>query len=213
MQRSLAAFCLTALVSFAGAAGCGGDPVVAIPDLASVDKTASCASSFGQALTNSFGRADGTVLAVIQPGYQQCAQPNMTHLVVQVSMNGAAYRMVVDVLSNQGSPDVWFAEVDAPLQGGPWSEGWHPGQTFDYATNLGVHSTAFAPMKQADLVTKISSQIEIGARISIFATSEDRPDSAHLVHHWKPSHDGSIVVHPDSPSAHWLLMRFDEDVF
>src|SRR5262249_23663455 len=72
----------------------------------SIDKSAPCASTFGSALTDAFGRLDGTVVAVVPPNDQACAQPNMTHLVLQVEMEGAVYRMVLDVLSNQGSPDV-----------------------------------------------------------------------------------------------------------
>src|SRR5450432_3613923 len=118
------------------AIGCSSPPAHATTDAApdgnggiagtdAGDKAGPCASMFGTALTPAFGRIDGTVLAVVPPGDQACALPNATHLVVQVTMGGAAYRLVVDVLSNQGSPDVLLDELDAPLVGGAWTEGWH----------------------------------------------------------------------------------------
>ncbi len=75
----------------------------AMPD--ALDKSATCAPTFGNALTNAHGRLDGTVVAVVPPNDQACASPNMTHLVVQLSMGGAAYRMVVDVISDTGAND------------------------------------------------------------------------------------------------------------
>jgi len=179
---------------------------------ADVDKAATCATTFGSALTNAFGRFDGTVVAVVPPDDQACALPNRTHLVIQVSMGGSVYRMVVDVLSNQGSPDVLFHEIDAPLAAGPWAEGWHTGVALDYVTTLSMHSAAFTAMHEADLVAKIASEIDIGAKISVFSTSDGEPNSTHLVHRNATNADGAIVIHPDS-APHYLLMRFDEQSF
>ena len=136
--------------------------------------------------------------------------PNSTHLVLQVKMGGAAYRMVVDVLSSQGSPDVLFHELDAPLGAGAWAE---DSASFDYVTSLAVHSGAFVAMHEADLVAKITAELELGARISVFATSAGEPSSAHLVHRNLTGEDGAIVLRPDSSLPHYLLMRFDEQTF
>jgi hypothetical protein len=181
---------------------------------ADVDKSATCAATFGTALTAAFARIDGTVVAVVPPNDQACAAPNSTHLVVQVKMGGAVYRLVVDVLSNMGSPDVDFYEIDAPLPAPAWSDGWHTGVSLDYVTTLNVHSTSFTAMKEADLVAKITSEIDLGAKISIYATAgTTEPDSAHLVHRNLTNQDGAIVIHPDASPAHWMLMRFDEQTF
>lgn len=199
---------------------CGGgsndQPVDASPDAApdAIDKSATCAPTFGNQLTNAFGRLDGTIVAVVPPNDQMCAEPNMTHLVVQMRMGGDVYRMVVDVLSSQGSPDVGFFELDAPLVGPAWGDGWHPGLALDYPSQLMVHATQFTPMKQADLVAKITSELELGAKLSVFATSAGEPDSAHLIHRGKvASQDGAIVIGPDTASPHWLVMKFDENTF
>jgi hypothetical protein len=178
-----------------------------------VNKAAPCATTFGDALTNAFGRLDGTVVAIVPPNDQTCAMPNMTHLVIQVTWNGSAYRMVVDVLSDSGDPDVSFYEMNAPLADGAWAEGWHPGIDFDYVTTLSVHSTSFTAMTQANLVAKVTSEIALGSKISVFATSMDEPTSAHLVHRNVTNQDGAIVLGPDTKSPHYLLFRFSEQTF
>jgi hypothetical protein len=197
----------------ASAIDADASPVDAAPD---VDKAKACASTFGSALTNAFGRLDGTVVAVVPPNDQACAKPNSTHMVIQVAMGGATYRMVVDVLSSKGSPDLGFDEIDAPLAAGAWAEGWHPGVVLDYQSTLNVHSAAFTTMHQAELVAKITSEIDLGAKISVFATSSGasfEPDSAHLVHRNLQNADGAIVIRPDSAQPHWLLLRFLDQTF
>ncbi len=191
-------------------AACGSHAAPA-PD--ALDKAATCAATFGSALTAGFGRLDGTILAVVPPNDQACALPNSTHLVLQVTMGGAAYRMVVDVLSNQGSPDVWLHDLDAPLAGPAWSDGWHLDAPLDYATDLGLRATDFTEMNQADLVAKITSELDLGAHVSVFATAgSTEPDSAHLVHRNLANADGAIVIAPDT-APHYLAMRFDEQTF
>jgi hypothetical protein len=178
-----------------------------------VDKSATCATTFGSALTNAFGRLDGTLLAVIPPNDQNCAMPNSTHLVIQVTMGGAAYRMVVDVLSDQGNPDVFFYEFDAPLAGGAWADGWHTTATLDYATTLNLHSASFAEMNEATVVAKLTSELSLGSHISIFATDQDETSSAHLIHRNTTNADGAIVINPEAATPHYMLIRFDEQDF
>lgn len=166
-------------------------------------KAAACASTFGNALTDSFGRADGTIVAVVPAGHPTCPQPNGTHLVLQMTIDGAVYRMVTNL-------DVLTHAVDAPLAGGTWSEGWHPGVQFDYATTLGVTANDFDlnPSPEA----WITNQLEIGAHVSVFATSQSYHDSAHLVHRNTTNMDGAIVVDPET-SPHYLLFRFSNQAF
>jgi hypothetical protein len=186
---------------------------------ADVDKSAPCVESdaaFGWTLTNSFGRLDGTVVAVIPPGDEACASPNDTHLIIEVMMQGFVYRMVVDVLSNTNAPDsgtdVFFYEMDGALQDGAWSEGWHTGISLDYATTLSLHSTQFAEMNQAEAVAQITSEVQLGTHISVFGTSQDEADTAHLVHRNVTNQDGAIVINPET-APHYLLLRFAEDTF
>jgi len=207
-------------------ASCGGEGTPATqdagPDAVAADaagddggKAAACASTFGGELTAAFGRIDGTVLAVVGPADTQCAMPNDDHLVVQVTMHGAAYRMVVNVLATGASPDVFLTEVDAPLAGGAFEEGWHPGYALDYVATLGVHADAFTPHPMAELVALVTDAITVGAPISVYATSSGGTyaHSAHLVHRNDPNEDGAIVLRPDTGTPRYLLFRFGDQTF
>jgi hypothetical protein len=210
------------LVVLALLAGCREVP--ALPDArvrddaaidAPLDKARACAVVFGSSLTNSFGRLDGTVRAVVPPGHPTCPMPNGTHLVVQVMMAGQAYRMVTNVLSDSGDPRVFLHELDAPLAGPAWAEGWHPGYQLDYATTLHVASDVFVPHDMTTTVDMVTDRIELGAKVSVFATSSGGANAsgAHLVHRNTTNADGAIVIGPDTASPHWILFRFDEQTF
>jgi len=192
-----------------GSTGPGGSGLGGSGGAPDADKAASCADTFGDALTDSFGRLDGPVLAVVAPTDTQCTLPNDDHLVIQVTMGGAAYRMVVNVA------DVYLAEKDAPLAGAPWAEGWHTDVSLDYATVLDAHGEDFAPHSMEELVALVSAPIEIGAPISVYATSSGGTyaSSAHLVHRNAPGADGAIVVDPMAASPHYLLFRFANQSF
>jgi hypothetical protein len=194
-------------------AGCGGASGDS-PDLAVVDKAANCAATFGNALTLGFGRVDGTIRAVVPPAHPSCAMPNSDHLVLQVDLAGATYRMVVNVQSDHpdADPAVRMLAVDAPMVGPAFAEGWHVPVGFDYVQSLAVHSPAFQPHGIDELTALISAELEIGAPISVFATT-DGGASTHLVHRNAPAEDGAIVTHPTSATPHWLLFAFSTQTF
>jgi hypothetical protein len=127
-------------------------------------------------------------------------------------MNGAVYRMVVDVQSTGTTPDVWYETLPHALPGPAWSEGWHTGITLDYVNDLAVHSTDFTEMMSAPLANTITDAITVGQKISVFATSSGG-SSAHLVHRNGSNSDGAIVVAPDTSSPTMLLFRFVEQSF
>ena len=197
-------------------AACGSstvsDPDLAAPnlgDLSQPDKAARCVSDmYGAALTNSFGRLDGTVVAVVKPSDQQCDGVNNDHVVLEVLANGGVYRMVVNVLSNSAVPQVFETELQHALPGAAWSEGWHPTETLDYVSSLGVHKAAFVPYDLGPLSARISDRLTLDSKISVYATSSGG-DSAHLVHRNKPNQDGAIVIDALGPSPIWLLFAFD----
>jgi hypothetical protein len=203
---------LAALLCFAA---CTATPAApdAVPD---AGKDAACASTFGSALTASFGRVDGTVLAIVPPGDMRCAQINSDHLVVQVSVNGAAYRMVVNVLSTGTDPNIRIRTLDAPLPAPAFAEGWHPSLSLDYATDLSVHSDpTWTGHSLADATTLITDAITLGTPISIYATSTGgtHADSTHLIHRHAAHDDGAIVIDPTSATPHWLLFSFADQTF
>lgn len=177
-----------------------------------IDKAAKCTGTFGNALTNAFGRVDGTVLAVVKPTDVKCPAPNSDHVILEVVMNGAAYRMVINVKSSFGNPEVFYLEKPFALPGPAWSEGWHTGVTFDYVKDGGLHANQFMPFNLADLSNKIADAITIGQKVSVYATSSGG-DSAHLVHRNDAKADGLIVLDPDQKTSRALFFHFGEQMF
>ncbi|MDC3984953.1 hypothetical protein [Polyangium jinanense] len=177
-----------------------------------VDKAKDCADTFGDALTSAFGRVDGTVLAIVKPTDTQCAMPNDDHVVVQVVMDGKAYRMVVNVLSSFGDPNVGYLETTHVMPGPAWQEGWHTGVSLDYPTDLGVQAEEFTAYDMATLSDMIADAIPLGEKISVFAHSSGGA-SAHKVHRNSAAQDGVIVLDPESAAPKMLLFRFSNQVF
>jgi hypothetical protein len=168
---------------------------------AGVSKAALCTGTFGKALSEGFGRLDGTLLAVVTPADKQCPLPNSDHVILEITMGGAVYRMVINVQSDRPDQDprVSMADHVGTLPPPAWAEGWHGALTFDYVTQLGLHDKDFAPYDMAPLVDKIAAPLVVGAKISVYATvGAGRTDSAHLVHRNGTSNDGAIVIGADS---------------
>ncbi|WP_282419032.1 hypothetical protein [Polyangium sp. 15x6] len=189
-----------------GTGGAGGDGG------GTVDKAKDCADTFGDALTSAFGRVDGTVLAIVKPTDTQCAMPNDDHVVVQVMMDGKAYRMVVNVESSFGDPNVGYLETTHGMPGPAWQEGWHTGVSLDYATDLGVQAEEFTAYDMPTLSDMIADVIPLGEKISVFAHSSGGA-SAHKVHRNSAAQDGVIVLDPESAAPKMLLFRFSNQVF
>lgn len=203
-------------------AACGDAAAPEVTDAATdaaldaAGKDAACASMFGDALTSAFGRVDGTVVAVVEPGNPRCALPNRDHLVVQVELGGAVYRMVVNVQSNGADPNIRVRTATGALPAPAFAPGWHPGLSLDYPRDLGVHSGAgWEPLDLAAATTWASAPIEVGAPIAVYATSSGGSfaASAHLVHRNGSNHDGAIVVDPTGTAPRWLLFSFADQTF
>lgn len=176
-----------------------------------------CASTFGTQFTASFGRVDGTVVAVIPPTWLQCALPNNDHVVIQVQLDGGVHRLVVNVLSTSVDPNIRILERHGPLPAPAFETGWHPGLTLDYANTLGIHSTdtAWQSVDMAHASALVSDAISIGAPISVYASSSGgtNASSVHLIHRHARNDDGAIVIDPTSADPKWLLFRFAEQSF
>jgi hypothetical protein len=123
--------------------------------------TGECAKSFGNALTQGFGRIDGLIYAVQKPSDTQCVMPNSDHLIVQVLMKGAVYRMVVSVLNTRAGqdPKVRYAAFPHAALAPAFAEGWHTGLALDYVTTLDAHVAAFTPYEMNELITKTASEL------------------------------------------------------
>ncbi len=173
-------------------------------------KAAACASEFGTLFTNAFGRADGTVVAVVPPAWQ-CPWPNGDHVVIQLRMDGGVQRLVVNVKSDYGDPRVAMGRVSAPLPAPAYEEGWHPGVTLDYPTTLGVHADAgFELVDLEHAAARVYDAVTVGAPLSVYASSSggSYAASAHKVHRNGAQNDGAIVVDPTGAQPTWLLFHF-----
>jgi hypothetical protein len=182
-------------------------------DAAAVDAskpTGQCApeAAFGKALTVGFGRIDGIVYAVQKPSDTTCAFQNNDHVIVQVLMNGAVYRLVTNVDA------ILSAVLPHALPAPAFAEGWHANTPLDYVTTLGVHSDAsFTPLTLAEGVAKIAAEVKVGDPIAIYGTVGDgRTESAHLIHRNLANQDGAIVVNPTT-APRFLLFHFDNQTF
>ncbi|APR82065.1 Hypothetical protein A7982_07414 [Minicystis rosea] len=197
----------TSTTSTGGSGGTGG-----VPDAGPIDKAKDCAATFGQALTSAFGRADGTVLAILKPSDTQCPLPNDDHVILQITMNGEAYRMVINVQSDFGDPQVQYLAIDHALPGPAWSEGWHTGLALDYVTDFGVHANGFTSYPLAELSDVIADAIALGQKVSVYAESSGG-SSAHKVHRNGNNTDGAIVLGADGPAPKVMLFHFANQTF
>lgn len=175
-----------------------------------------CTNVFGDQLVQGFGRIDGTLAAIVRPVDLQCPFSDDNHVTLQVRMNGATYRMIVNVESKRvgQDPRVRLMLLDTPLPAPAWQEGWHQGMIFDYPTTLGVHDTTFTPHPLTDLVNQIVAQARIGEKVSVYGVSGvGRPESAHLVHRNDVEYDGAIVFGAATSTPRFLLFAFDSQAF
>lgn len=170
-----------------------------------------CVSNFGgDELVTGFGRIDGTLVGIARPQDRSCAQSNATHVAIEIEMHGQNYVMQVNVQSDSGSPDVFFAEKKMAMPGDAWSEGWHGTDTLSYQDDLGAHSEDFTSYDNATLTQKIVDRLTIGKKISVYATAYG-PNGGHDVHkEYGYTTDGAIVIDPESAAAEVLMFRFDD---
>ncbi|MFO0547933.1 MAG: hypothetical protein U0271_06075 [Polyangiaceae bacterium] len=201
-------------VSVGGAGGDGGTADLGGGGTGGVvDKAANCADEFGSELTASFGRLDGTVLAVVRPSDTQCTLFNNDHVVLEVTMNGAVYRLVINIKSDFGDPDVRFLVLEHDAPGAPWAEGWHPNAQLDYVVNFGVHvGSPFTPIPMDELAQRVTDEIQIGQKVSVYADSSGG-SSAHKIHRNGGSRDGAIILEPDSATPKVMLFHFENQTF
>jgi hypothetical protein len=169
-----------------------------------------CTNQLGSALSSTFGRLDGFLVAIVPPGGGGC-NADSSHVHLQILMQGSTYDVAVDVGSQSGSnADVHTTTRDVALPGA-WAEGWHTSVTFDY-TQIGVHSTDLALASQSQLESDVMADLATANHISVFATGYG-PDGVHLVHRDGSGHDGLIVTEPLSSPAHLRLFSFSTQAF
>jgi hypothetical protein len=164
-----------------------------------------CTNSFGAGLSGTFGRIDGTIAAVVPPGHGACSA-DRHHVHLQISSQGQIYDVAVNTDGG------FIAERQAPLPGGPWSEGWHRGGSLDYPTDLGLHSSDFTAGSEAELDAQLESALANANHVSVFATLYSH-SGVHLVHRRGNGVDGALILDPLSPNARVFAFHFDTQSF
>lgn len=204
--------CSTGGTPDAGVADAGGTPDATT----SGDGTPTrlpCTSTFGSAMSATFGRLDGFLVSIVNPNTTTSCRGDDNHIHLQVQVNGGIEDIAVNVASTSGNPDLDFLTVNAPLKGGAWTEGWHTtGQALDYPTSLGVHSGSFTEENLTQLTTLVDNAIANANHVSIFTTGFD-PTGGHLVHREGSNHDGAIVINPTTSNPTYLLFHFTTQSF
>ena len=163
-----------------------------------------CTSTLGMGLSPDHGRLDGTLVSIVPEKGARCPS-DLAHLHLQVRMNGANYDIAVNL-------DGFEGEIDAPLPGIPFAEGWHP-MNLDYAQNLGLHSTALNVTTPATIRARVVAQLTNANHISVFGTGYPGSDGAHLIHRKATARDGALVINPLAAKAHVIAFRFATDTF
>ena len=176
--------------------------------------TGQCAATFGDKLTTGFGRIDGIVYAVQKPSDTQCVLPNNDHVIIQVLMNGAVYRLVANVQGSGTDPKIRIGQLAHALPAPAFAEGWHADAPLDYLTTLGAHADAgFTALSLDEGVAKVAAALKIGDPVAIYGTcGAGRPESAHLIHRNLTNQDGAIVVNPTTTPT-FMLFHFDNQTF
>ena len=165
-------------------------------------------AELGSLFTRSNGRADGTLVALLETTDSQCDLYNNDHVVLQLSILGHIQRLVVSV------DGVGVATTSAALVGPAYAEGWHLDVSLDYPTDLGMHSGDFSLVTMAEATAFICAEMAIGAPLAVYAySSGDYPASAHQVHRNDDYPDGAIVVDPTGAFPKYLLFRYANQVF
>lgn len=170
-----------------------------------------CTNNYGNALSTQFGRLDGFLVAIIQPGNGSC-NADQDHVHLQIEMNDAIYDVAIDVASSSGPNDVHTLTRDGAMIGSAWAEGWHTLESLDYPTTLDVHSADLTLETPQQLASEITSDLATVNHISIFSTGYG-PDGSHLVHREGSSHDGMLVTEPLSATTHQRLFSFSDQSF
>jgi hypothetical protein len=168
-----------------------------------------CSSTYGSALKGSFGRLDGTVVSIVNPGGSSKCNGDSDHVHLQVLMNGDIYDVAIDVT------DGYWYQADVPLPGAPWAEGYYE-DSLDYTTDLGVKSTQFTTISQSAVTTQLEQLLATVNHITTYGTiytGSDAGSGMHDIHYESKNKDGALFLQPLSSPAHMILFRFSEDSF
>ncbi|CAN5361851.1 hypothetical protein BH11MYX1_BH11MYX1_09980 [soil metagenome] len=165
-----------------------------------------CTNTLGTALSATYGRLDGYLVAVVPAGSGTC-NGDADHIHLQILVHDAFYYVAVNVGAATHGVHATMRQLSFPA----WTEGWHPGAQEDYVA-LGVHAADLPFETASNIASDLDTDFVTANHISIFATGYG-PDGTHLVHRNGSSHDGLIVTEPLSSAAHARMFSFTGQSF
>jgi hypothetical protein len=168
-----------------------------------------CTSDFGSSLKGSFGRLDGTIVSIVNPGGSSKCNGDSSHIHLQVLMNDDIYDVAINV-----DGGYWY-QADVPLPGSAWKEGYYE-DSLDYVKDLDVKSTDFVKVTESALETSLEQQLASVNHITTYGTiytGSDAGSGMHDIHYESTNKDGALFLQPLSAQAHMILFRFSEDSF
>lgn len=168
-----------------------------------------CTSTFGNALSTTFGRLDGILVAIVPPSGGGCNADN-DHVHLQIRANGAVYDVAI-TLADGALEDVHSKTFEHALLGPVWAEGWHTGLPIDYPA-LGIHAADVPLRSKAQLASEITADLQTANHISVYGVGYG-PGGAHLVHRNGNLHDGLVVTDPLSTPGRVRLFSFTNQAF
>jgi hypothetical protein len=160
---------------------------------------------------NVYGAVEAELVAITPPGAHTSCPNDSGHVHLQLDVTGKRYDVAVNVESTTGAQMAIFTK-DLPPALQPF--GYHAA-AFDFPTNLGAHSTDFAPLAKADLVTRIESELAKASRVSIHGLTYTDGTGIHDIHRYGSNRDGVVIVRGGGAagSDHAVALRFSTDVF
>lgn len=195
------------LLVIAGCASASNDAAenAATSDLSSTHGGNTCTNDFGNGLSGSNGRLDGTVYAVVAPTSSHNCNGDRDHVHVQVQALGQVYDVAVN------TDGVGMVEKDeASIPGGAWQEGWHKNADISYASDLDLHTNDFGAMR--DVSQDFETAVAGASQVSVYAWLYNK-GGIHLVHKSRSSNmDGAFVVQTATGSKVYAF-RFDNQTF
>jgi hypothetical protein len=158
-----------------------------------------------------WGAVEAELVAITPPGAFGNCPNDSGHVHLQLDITGKRYDVAVNVESTAGDPlSILTKDLPAQLP----AVGYSP-TPFDYPTTLGVHSTDFAPLAKADLISRLQTELKSASRVSIHGLTYTDGTGIHNVHRNSSGRDGVILVRRGGAggSDHAIALRFSNDVF
>lgn len=198
----------TAALGLLAVAGCASSSNDGAENATSSDLSAShgsCTNDFGNGLSGSNGRLDGTVFAIVAPTSSHQCNGDRDHVHVQVQTAGQVYDVAVN------TDGVGMVEKDeASIPGGTWREGWHKDADISYTSDLDLHTNDFGAIE--DVSQRFETALAGATQVSVYAWLYGK-GGVHLVHKSRSSDkDGAFVIQTAAGPKVYAF-RFDDQTF